>query len=68
MGGGILAKMDFLQTGPCRFCLEGSAHTGTLANEYDSNDLTDKPASAREERSFLFRVWAGICLAVIPGF
>ncbi len=41
MGGGILAKMDFLQTGPGHFYLEGSAHMGTLHNEYDSNDLTD---------------------------
>ena len=41
MGGGILAKMEFLQTGPGHFYLEGSAHMGTLHNEYDSNDLTD---------------------------
>ena len=41
MGGGILAKMDFLQTGPGHFYVEGSAHMGTLHNEYDSNDLTD---------------------------
>ncbi len=41
MGGGILAKMEFLQTGPGHFYLEGSAHMGTLHNEYDSNDLYD---------------------------
>ena len=41
MGGGILAKMDFLQTGPGHFYLEGSAHMGTVHNEYDSNDLRD---------------------------
>ncbi len=42
MGGGILAKMEFLQTGPGHFYLEGSAHMGTLHNEYDSNDLYDR--------------------------
>ena len=41
MGGGILAKMEFLQTGPGHFYLEGSAHMGSLHNEYDSNDLYD---------------------------
>ncbi len=41
MGGGILAKMDFVPTGPGHFYLEGSAHMGTLHNEYDSNDLRD---------------------------
>ncbi|MDO4839712.1 MAG: autotransporter domain-containing protein [Desulfovibrionaceae bacterium] len=41
MGGGILAKMEFLQTGPGHFYVEGSAHMGTVHNEYDSNDLYD---------------------------
>ena len=41
MGGGVLAKMEFENTGPGHFYLEGSAHMGTLHNEYDSNDLTD---------------------------
>ncbi len=41
MGGGILGKMDFKNTGPGHFYVEGSAHMGTLHNEYDSNDLTD---------------------------
>ncbi len=41
MGAGMLAKMEFLQTGPGHFYLEGSAHLGTMHNEYDSNDLTD---------------------------
>ena len=41
MGGGIMARMDFVPTGPGRFYVEGSAHMGTLHNEYDSNDLTD---------------------------
>ena len=42
MGGGILAKMDFVKTGPGHFYVEGSAHMGTLHNEYDSNDLRDR--------------------------
>ncbi len=41
MGGGILAKMDFVPTGPGYFYVEGSAHMGSLHNEYDSNDLYD---------------------------
>ncbi len=41
MGGGIMAKMDFVETGPGHFYVEGSAHMGSLHNEYDSNDLTD---------------------------
>ena len=41
MGGGILAKMEFVPTGPGHFYLEGSAHMGTVHNEYDSNDLYD---------------------------
>ncbi len=42
MGGGILAKMEFLATGPGHFYAEGSAHMGSLHNEYDSSDLRDK--------------------------
>ncbi len=41
MGGGILGKMSFKDTGPGHFYVEGSAHMGTLHNEYYSNDLTD---------------------------
>ncbi|MDO4839313.1 MAG: autotransporter outer membrane beta-barrel domain-containing protein [Desulfovibrionaceae bacterium] len=41
MGGGIMARMNFVPTGPGHFYVEGSAHMGTLHNEYDSNDLTD---------------------------
>ncbi|MDO4840366.1 MAG: autotransporter outer membrane beta-barrel domain-containing protein, partial [Desulfovibrionaceae bacterium] len=41
MGGGILAKMEFIPTGPGHFYVEGSAHMGTLHNEYDSSDLSD---------------------------
>ena len=39
MGGGILGKMNFRDTGPGHFYLEGSAHMGTVHNEYDSSDL-----------------------------
>ncbi len=41
MGGGILAKMEFVPTGPGHFYVEGSAHMGTVHNEYDSSDLSD---------------------------
>ncbi len=39
MGGGILGKMNFRDTGPGHFYLEGSAHMGTVHNEYDSSDV-----------------------------
>ena len=42
MGGGILAKMRFVPTGPGHFHAEGSAHMGTLHNEYYSNDLVNE--------------------------
>ena len=41
MGGGIMARMDFKDTGPGHFYAEGTAHMGALHNEYDSNDLAD---------------------------
>ena len=41
MGGGILARMDFVPTGPGHFYIVGSAHMGQLHNEYDSEDLHD---------------------------
>ncbi len=41
MGGGLMARLDFVPTGPGHFYAEGSAHMGTLHNEYDSNDLVD---------------------------
>ncbi len=41
MGGGILAKMNFKDTGPGHFYVEGSAHMGTVHNEFDSNGFTD---------------------------
>ena len=41
MGGGLLAKMEFLETGPGHFYVEGSAHMGQLHNQYDSKDLQD---------------------------
>ena len=42
MGGGILAKMEFLATGPGHFYVEGSAHMGQMHNEYDTSDLRNK--------------------------
>ncbi len=41
MGGGILARMNFRDTGPGHFYVEGAAHMGSVHNEYDSNDLAD---------------------------
>ncbi len=41
LGGGILARLDFLNTGPGRFHAEASARAGKTHNEYDSSDLRD---------------------------
>ena len=41
MGGGILAKMDFRDTGPGHFYADATAHMGNLHNAFDSNDITD---------------------------
>ena len=42
MGAGILAKMEFLETGPGHFYVEGSGHMGTVHNEFSSNDLRNR--------------------------
>lgn len=41
LGGGILARMDFVNTGPGRFYAEASGRVGKTHNEYDSSDLRD---------------------------
>ncbi len=41
MGGGILAKMDFKDTGPGHFYADATAHMGNLHNAFDSNEITD---------------------------
>ena len=40
-GGGLLARMDFVNTGPGRFYAEASGRAGKTHNEYDSSDLRD---------------------------
>ena len=39
MGAGLLASMDFKDTGPGHFYLEGSGHMGSLHNYYSNDDL-----------------------------
>ena len=39
MGAGLLASMDFNNTGPGHFYLEGSGHMGSLHNYYNNDDL-----------------------------
>ena len=46
MGGGILASMDFRNTGPGHFYVEGSGHMGMLHNCYDNDDLRDASGRA----------------------
>lgn len=41
IGGGILGRMDFVETGPGRAYAEASARAGRTHNEYDSDDLRD---------------------------
>jgi autotransporter-associated beta strand protein len=40
-GGGILGRMDFINTGPGHFYAEASFRAGGVHNEYDSSDLRD---------------------------
>ena len=46
LGGGILGRMDFINTGPGRFYAEASGRAGNVYNNYESSDLRD--ASGRE--------------------
>jgi outer membrane autotransporter protein len=41
LGGGILGRMDFINTGPGHFQAEAAARAGSLHNEYSSGDLRD---------------------------
>ena len=41
LGGGILGRMDFLDTGPGNFYLEASGRMGGLHNDYNTSDLRD---------------------------
>jgi outer membrane autotransporter protein len=41
IGGGILGRMDFVNTGPGHFYAEASGRAGGVHNEYDSSDLRD---------------------------
>jgi outer membrane autotransporter protein len=42
IGGGILGRMDFIETGPGRFYVEASGRVGGVHNEYGSSDLRDE--------------------------
>lgn len=46
LGGGILGRMDFIDTGSGHFYTEASARAGTVYNNYESSDLRD--ANGRE--------------------
>ena len=41
IGGGVLGRMDFADTGPGHFYAEASGRMGNAHNEYDSSDLRD---------------------------
>lgn len=41
LGGGVLGRMDFKETGPGRIYTEASARMGRLHNDYTSSDLRD---------------------------
>ena len=46
LGGGILGRMDFINTGPGHFYAEASGRAGNVYNKYESSDLRD--ANGRE--------------------
>lgn len=41
LGGGLLARMDFIPTGPGNFYAEASGWAGSLHNKYENSDLRD---------------------------
>jgi len=41
LGGGIIGRMDFVNTGAGHFYAEGSARVGSVRNEYTNSDLRD---------------------------
>jgi outer membrane autotransporter protein len=41
LGGGLLGRMEFADTGPGRFYVEASGRMGKAYNEYDSSELRD---------------------------
>lgn len=41
LGGGLLARMDFIPTGPGNFYAEASGRAGSLHNKYENSDLRD---------------------------
>jgi outer membrane autotransporter protein len=52
IGGGILGRMDFVNTGPGHIYAEASLRVGEVNNEFDSSDLKDSQGlAARYESS-----------------
>jgi outer membrane autotransporter protein len=48
IGGGVLGRMDFANTGPGRFYAEASGRAGGVHNRYDSSDLRDAQGRSAE--------------------
>jgi outer membrane autotransporter protein len=48
IGGGVLGRMDFLNTGPGHIYTEASFRAGGVHNEYDSSDLRDSQGRKAE--------------------
>lgn len=48
LGGGILGRMDFAQTGPGHIYIEASGRAGGLHNKYESSDLRDASGRSAE--------------------
>jgi outer membrane autotransporter protein len=62
-GGGVLARMDFVDTGPGHFYAEGSFRAGRLHNDYRNGDLRDAMGRRAEYTSsspyYGFHIGAG---------
>lgn len=48
IGGGLLARMDFANSGPGHVYVEGSGRAGGLHNKYESSDLRDAAGRCAE--------------------
>ena len=52
LGWGLLARMDFADTGPGHFYVEGSGRMGGLYNNYSNGDLRDESGREAEYDSY----------------
>ena len=68
LGGGILARLDFVNTGPGHGYTEGSARMGTLYNNYRTSDLRDDTGRSANYNAYSTYYAAHVGLGYIWNF